>query len=498
MNQNLAGQWEERAFWILVEMVEGRCVEYYTRTLRGSQVDLRVLAQVLALHLPSLTTHFEMLGLSLPLLSTRWFMCVFALVLPAHTALHIWDQVLVHSQLAGSNSNMARDYIVLFASGLLQCAQEAILQKGEGEGSVSDIVLLLDRVPRVLYNKKDLLRHYYSISFRLPPGGELMTRMRRSATEHVDAETKDIKRARDLMQAARQTKFTSIELSEIHAMLFKSSATSRSDRGSISVGTEGFQNILSHMVPSIAQSPAIHRLFKALDQNNDNKLDFREMICGLSILAKGTLNEKLELLFRSFDVDNAGYITQAQLEALITSVSSQMDPDHPEKHMSMGGGVVGTDPLGGRVVSVAQFVAQVFAHLHVEDGRLSLDQFRQAVIAEPRLIECLMLGEEEDVAIRISEDTISSQPTTPGNTTTATATTNTNSTNNTNTAIKANYEHLTDPQHASQHAQNSYTHSQQGMALAVTHADNTTPLLSDHDDADAPPPAPSNSCCVLL
>lgn len=97
-------------------MIEGRCIEYYTRTLKGSQVDLRVLAQILALYLassfcvfiiilippmqvPNLMTHFETLGLSLPLLTTRWFMCVFALVLPVDTALHIWDQVLVHAKV---------------------------------------------------------------------------------------------------------------------------------------------------------------------------------------------------------------------------------------------------------------------------------------------------------------------------------------------------------------------------------------------------------------
>jgi len=190
----------------------------------------------------------------------------------------------------------------------------------------------------------------------------------------------------------------SVELSQIHSMLYNSAATGRSDRGSIYISSEGFQNIMSHFVPSIAQSPAMHRLFKALDQNHDNKLDFREMIVGLSILAKGTLDEKLELLFKSFDVDNTGYITQAQLESLITSVSAQMDPEHPERYSSMGGGVVGTDPLGVKVVPVNVFVSQVFAHLCITTGRLSLDQFRQAVIAEPRLIQCLMIGSEQEEA----------------------------------------------------------------------------------------------------
>jgi len=506
---HLAEQWEERAFWILVEMVEGRCVDYYTRTLRGSQVDLRVLSEVLASHLPALTAHFDKLGLSLPLLSTRWFMCAFALVLPAHTALHIWDQILVHSQLSGNNtnSNVPRDYIVLFATALLQRAQDTILQKGEGEAGVSDIVLLLDRVPQVLYDKKDLIRHYKSILFRLPPGGELMTRMRNSATEHVDTETTDIKRARDLMQASRQTKFNSVELSQIHALLLRFSPT-RSEHGSISVGAEGFQHILSHMVPGIAQSPAISRLFKALDQNNDNKLDFREMICGLSILAKGSLDEKLELLFRSFDVDNTGFITRAQLESLITSVSSQMDHG-ADKHSSEVG-VVGLDPLGGRVVSVSEFVGQIFAQLNITSGRLSLEQFHQAVVAEPRLIECLMIGEDKEEAPMhipaIEEMELRSSTQSP-----------TASAKNIHTITDdSNYHnHSTSSLHTHNHHSNSTQSTSVGAAtaalpFAVTEASNNTPLLSDTDDMvnsndkhsysehSSPSKKKQCPCCVLL
>ncbi len=42
------------------------------------------------------------------------------------------------------------------------------------------------------------------------------------------------------------------------------------------------------------------------------------------------------VLFKSFDVDNTGYITQSQLEALIASVSAQVDPENPEKFSAMG------------------------------------------------------------------------------------------------------------------------------------------------------------------
>lgn len=48
--------------------------------------------------------------------------------------------------------------------------------------------------------------------------------------------------------------------------------------------------------------------------------------------------------------------------------------------------MVGTDPLGVQVVTVSSFVNDVFSNLRITTGRLSLDQFRQAVVAEPRLI----------------------------------------------------------------------------------------------------------------
>jgi len=323
-----------------------------------------------------------------------------------------------------------------------------------------------------------------------------MARLRDAANQYVDEETKDIKRARDLMQAGRQTKFSSLELSQIHAMLFRSTAISRSERGSISVGSEGFQHILSHMVPGIAQSPAMLRLFKALDVDNDNKLDFREMTVGLSILAKGTLDEKLELLFRSFDVDNTGYITQAQLESLITSVSSQMDPENPDRYSTMGSGVVGTDPLGSRVVSVDVFVSQVFAQLCNTTGRLSLEQFRQAVITEPRLIQCLMIGgpDQEDVEIKIPttppphqeeqkivrggtlrRDTKGSEiyGKTPLTTTTTTTTTTTGPTT---------------------------TPSDHSLALGVTDADTTTPLLggTSGGSGNVTTRITATDCCVCV
>jgi len=251
------------------------------------------------------------------------------------------------------------------------------------------------------------------------------------------------------------------------------------------------------MIPGIAQSPAIHRLFKALDQNNDNKLDFREMICGLSILAKGTLDEKLELLFKSFDVDNTGFITQTQLEALITSVSSQLDPEHPDKHSSMGSGVVGTDPLGVRVVSVSTFVEQVFAHLCITTGRLSLDQFRQAVIAEPRLIECLMVGlDQEDIAINITPVEVTPEPSWKSHPYANLSNSNNNNNNNNSNTNTSAYAPTTTSTTITTTITTPGDPTDQELALAVTDADNQTPLLGGDEHASVL--IDKGQCCILL
>ena len=46
-----------------------------------------------------------------------------------------------------------------------------------------------------------------------------------------------------------------------------------------------------------------------LDRNNDGVINFEEFLIGLSVLSRGSVNEKLEWIFDLYDIQKDGVIT---------------------------------------------------------------------------------------------------------------------------------------------------------------------------------------------
>ncbi|CAH6790367.1 Tbc1d2 [Phodopus roborovskii] len=86
---------EESAFWCLVAIVETILpAEYYSKTLMASQVDQRVLRDLLSEKLPRLTTHLRQHHIDLSLITFNWFLVVFADSLISDILLQVWDAFL--------------------------------------------------------------------------------------------------------------------------------------------------------------------------------------------------------------------------------------------------------------------------------------------------------------------------------------------------------------------------------------------------------------------
>ncbi|KAI9152648.1 hypothetical protein H9P43_009444 [Blastocladiella emersonii ATCC 22665] len=58
------------------------------------------------------------------------------------------------------------------------------------------------------------------------------------------------------------------------------------------------------------------RIFKFFDRDDDAYIGFPELVAGLSVLTKGSIDEKITCAFRGYDLDGDGKITKAELHAM--------------------------------------------------------------------------------------------------------------------------------------------------------------------------------------
>ncbi|XP_067118397.1 TBC1 domain family member 2B-like isoform X2 [Centruroides vittatus] len=89
---------EEDAFWCLVAILEYIMpADYYSKTLIASQVDQRVLKDLVSEKLPRLYNHLDQYNIDLSLFTFNWFLTIFVDNVPVEIYLRIWDVFLYES-----------------------------------------------------------------------------------------------------------------------------------------------------------------------------------------------------------------------------------------------------------------------------------------------------------------------------------------------------------------------------------------------------------------
>uniref|UniRef100_A0A8D9EUY4 Growth hormone-regulated TBC protein 1 n=2 Tax=Cacopsylla melanoneura TaxID=428564 RepID=A0A8D9EUY4_9HEMI len=86
---------EENTYWIFRSVVNKYFSDYYTKTLTGVVRDIDVLSELVRIKMPHLYDHIAKVGVPWPVIATKWFICMFADVLPVETVLRIWDCLFV-------------------------------------------------------------------------------------------------------------------------------------------------------------------------------------------------------------------------------------------------------------------------------------------------------------------------------------------------------------------------------------------------------------------
>ncbi|XP_017092007.1 growth hormone-regulated TBC protein 1-A [Drosophila bipectinata] len=84
---------EEKSFWLLKHIVENIVPQYHSHNMANLLRDLAVFRELVIRRIPAVNRHVENLGLPYPVIASKWFICIFAEVLPVETVLRIWDCV---------------------------------------------------------------------------------------------------------------------------------------------------------------------------------------------------------------------------------------------------------------------------------------------------------------------------------------------------------------------------------------------------------------------
>ncbi|EOA29375.1 hypothetical protein CARUB_v10025662mg [Capsella rubella] len=85
---------EENAFWSLIGIIDDYFNNYYSEEMIESQVDQRVLEELIGERFPKLVQHLDFLGVQVACVTGPWFLSIFINMLPWESVLRVWDVLL--------------------------------------------------------------------------------------------------------------------------------------------------------------------------------------------------------------------------------------------------------------------------------------------------------------------------------------------------------------------------------------------------------------------
>jgi Ca2+-binding EF-hand superfamily protein len=79
-----------------------------------------------------------------------------------------------------------------------------------------------------------------------------------------------------------------------------------------------FKTAYSTFFPLGDATEFVMHVFRVFDLNGDGILDFREFMCGFSVVLRGSVDEKLIFSFRIYDVDGNGFISREEMTQVLS------------------------------------------------------------------------------------------------------------------------------------------------------------------------------------
>jgi len=313
---------EEEAFWLLTAICERLLPDYYNTKVVGALVDQGVFEELVEMFVPSLGKKLDRLGL-LSLISLSWFLTIFLSVIPFHCAVNVMDCFFYDGAKV----------IFQVALEILDRLQETLVVCKDDAEAVTAITSFLDSVgssdvSTSLGSKTDkqwsvdivdlIYDSYSKFGDKITNQDISKSRLRHRLSVVQSLEDGTMKNV--LRSVNSDSLFTGQELEQLF-IIFKDEYLSvcywRTNQPPTDVfdkydpckpyyeqykiDFDQFKVLYSALCPWIGfqhSDTLALRVFRLLDANHDNMVNFREFIWFLSMVCRADMPERLKLLYR--------------------------------------------------------------------------------------------------------------------------------------------------------------------------------------------------------
>ncbi|GLH14807.1 Frequenin-1 [Gryllus bimaculatus] len=169
---------------------------------------------------------------------------------------------------------------------------------------------------------------------------------------------------------SRATKFSREEIRCVYRA-FKQECPS----GAITEAT--FKNIYQKFFPLGDSSQYAHYVFSALDKEQNGTITFGNFMLGLSMVVKGSVQERLRWAFTLYDVNHDGCITRQEMLDVISAIYNLMGTSHDSQQ------------------SPQLHVEKIFKKLDLNhDGVITVDEFINYCTTDENIRKSLTVFDE--------------------------------------------------------------------------------------------------------
>ena len=218
--------------------------------------------------------------------------------------------------------------------------------------------------------------------------GQAVLRKLEKASQFTRDELREFKKAFDQMLDEKKAKIAS----DPHYRRKKKSGKLRDSTTSVvsnqyvevGISKNDFLRIVERLNPSLSEISA--KLFDKYDEDRSGYLDFRELVVCLSLLSKGSFEEKLRVCYDLFDVDHSGYLSEDELEALLTSVANHLKQTNTPEEAQQALGPV----------------RDILRYCLADDNMVSWSEFHGCIMRDPVAFQIFAMHVESSETVRYS------------------------------------------------------------------------------------------------